>query len=352
MALAVSYPNQSYGTNKACSPMQNTVPKPIWLDYDIDMAPILARKVGIVGYGNQGRPHALNLRDSGCTVAVSGRSGSVRLAQAEADGFKTFDYTDITQWADVLMMMLPDDTMAEVISREFEPHLRSGQFIGFCHGLVIHEKWWQPPANLNVFMVAPKAQGRGVRNKYVAGSGVPGLVAVHQDICGETEALARAYAKAIGCARAGVMPTTFAEETICDLFSEQAVLCGGLTSLIKTAFETLVEAGFSPEVAYFECLYEVKLIADLLHERGITGMRQAISSTALYGDVTQGARIIDGHVRESMRQTLANITNGLFARAMQHEFLHGKPTLNTAVEADYHHGIEQTHRHLRNRAKF
>lgn len=326
--------------------------KPIWRDSDIDLQPLQERKVVVIGYGNQGRPQALNLRDSGMAVKIGVRPDSQKRAEAERDGFDVVSIPEALAWGDVIMLLLPDDVMAAVYTQQLAPYLRAGQSIGFGHGLVIHAGWVQPASDLNVFLVAPKAQGRGVREKYIAGNGVPGLVAVHQDPSGNTESIALAYAKAIGCGRVGVMQTTFAEETICDLFSEQAVLCGGLTSLIRTAFETLVEKGFSAEVAYFECLYEVKLIADLLHERGINGMRRGISSTALFGDISRGERIIDGHVRETMRQVLDEIVDGQFATEMKAEFGQGKPIIQNQLLRDDAHLLERTHRDLRVRLNF
>lgn len=328
------------------------MPKVIFQDSDIDLQPILSRKTVIVGYGNQGKPHALNLRDSGVTVKMGARPDSQKRADALADGFEVLPLPEALAWADVVMLAMPDDVMGNVYEQTLAPHLKAGQAVGFVHGLVIHEGWVKPKADLDVFMVAPKAQGRGVRNKYLVGMGVPGLYAVHQNPTGNAEKIAMAYAKALGCGRVGIMETTFAEEAICDLFSEQAVLCGGLTALIKTAFETLVERGFSPEVAYFECLYEVKLIADLLHERGITEMRKGISSTALYGDISRGERVIDGHVRETMRQVLDDIVSGQFSEAMRQEFAKGKPEINQAIAKDEQHLIERTHRDLHQRLKF
>lgn len=328
------------------------MPKVILRDNDIDLQPILDRKVVIVGYGNQGKPHALNLRDSGVQVKIGARTGSQKRMDALEDGFEVLSIPHALAWGDVIMLAMPDEVMGEVYEQTLAPYLKAGKAVGFVHGLVIHEGWVKPKTDLDVFMVAPKAQGRGVRNKYLAGSGVPGLYAVHQNATGEAEKIALAYAKALGCGRVGVMETTFAEETICDLFSEQAVLCGGLTSVIKTAFETLVEKGFSPEVAYFECLYEVKLIADLLHERGITGMRNGISSTALYGDISRGERVIDGHVRENMRQVLDEIVDGRFSEGMRREFANGKPEIRQAVARDEAHLIERTHRDLHQRLRF
>lgn len=332
--------------------MGSIMSKPILQESDIDLQPILDRRVAIVGYGNQGRPQALNLRDSGVVVKVGGRADSQKRATAFTDGFEALPLPEVLAWADVVVMALPDEVMGTVYAKAIAPYLSAGTALGFVHGLVIHEGWVQPKADLDVFLVAPKAQGLAVRNKYVAGGGVPGLYAVHQNATGQAKAIALAYAKAIGCARVGVMETTFAEEAICDLFSEQAVLCGGLTGLIKAAFDTLVDRGFSPEVAYFECLYEVKLIADLLHERGITGMRQGISSTALYGDISQGERIIDAHVRETMRQVLDEIVTGRFSQAMQREFAQGKPRIQQALWQDEAHCIERTHRDLRDRLNF
>jgi ketol-acid reductoisomerase len=328
------------------------MPKPIFRDNDIDLNPLLSKKVVIIGYGNQGRPHAMNLRDSGVTVKIGARPASRKKTQAQEDGFEVLSIPDSLAWADIVMLLMPDDVMADVYNEAIAPYMRKGQYLGFCHGLVIHAEWLKPDAGLNVFLAAPKGQGRGVRNKYLAGTGVPGLYGVHQDPSGDTQSIALAYLKALGCARVGVMPTTFAEETICDLFSEQTVLCGGLTSLVKTAFETLVERGFSEEVAYFECLYEVKLIADLLHERGINGMREAISSTALYGDLKRGDYVIDGHVRENMRVVLDNILSGQFACDMRSEFTNGKPFIRQQLLKDENHAIERTHRDLRERLHF
>lgn len=326
--------------------------KPILQDNDIDLSPLLSKRVAILGYGNQGRPQALNLKDSGIHVKIGARADGKKRLEAIQDGFEVLSISDAAQWADVIMMLMPDEVMADVYAQSVAPVLEAGKTLGFGHGLVIHERWIKPHQDINVFLVAPKAQGRGVRNKYLASSGVPGLYAVHQDFDGNTLAIALAYAKALGCARVGVMPTTFSEETISDLFSEQAVLCGGLTTLIKTAFETLVEKGFSPEIAYFECLYEVKLIADLLHEKGIGGMREGISSTALYGDITSGEAVIDSHVRENMRQVLGRIIDGRFSEAMRQEFAQGGPNIRETLLKDDQHLIERTHRDLRNRLHF
>lgn len=323
-----------------------TVTKTVYTDHDIDLSPLRLKKTVIIGYGNQGRPQALNLRDSQVRVSIGVREGSTKREQALADGFDVMPMAEAIEWADVVMCLLPDEVMGDVYERAVKPHLKPGQYLGFGHGLAIHAGWVRPEREINVFLVAPKGQGRGVRNKYTAGSGVPGFFAVHRDFSGDTQAVALAYARAIGCGRTGVFPTTFEEETVCDLFSEQAVLCGGLTRLITGAFETLVDAGYSEEAAYFECLYEVKLIADLLHEKGIAGMREGISSTALYGDIARGDWVIDGHVRENMRRVLGSIRSGEFVREMKREFDAGRPLINEHLLRDRSHRIEQAHRRL------
>lgn len=318
----------------------------ILYENDVSPAPLAHRTVALLGYGNQGRPQALNLRDSGINVIVGLRANSLYTEQAQADGFSVYSMKEACRQADVVMVLLPDEVMAQAYQEHMADQLRPGTYLGFGHGLAIHAGWIQPRADLNVFLVAPKAQGRGVRNKFVAGSGVPTLVGVHQDPSGETQGVALAYARALGAGRIGIFPTTFQEETECDLFTEQVVLCGGLSALIKAAYDTLIERGYSPDTAYFECLYEVKLIGDLLHERGIHGMRQGISSTALFGDISRGERIIDGHVRETMRQVLSEITSGRFAQEMRAEFEQGKPRITAKMAQDYHHPLEETHRRL------
>lgn len=323
----------------------------IFYDQDIDLVPLQQKNVAVIGYGNQGRPQALNLKDSGLNLKIGIRQESRYSGLAQADGFEVLSIEEAAQWADVLMLLLPDELMAAIYAQRIAPNLAPGKYLGFGHGLAIHAKWVAPKADTNVFLVAPKAQGRGVRNKFINGSGIPGLYSVHQDPSGNTLDITLAYAKGIGCGRIGILPTSFKEETECDLFSEQAVLCGGLTSLIKAAFETLVENGFSPVAAYFECLYEVKLIGDLLHERGITGMRKAISSTALFGDLTRGDRIIDGHVKANMQQVLEEITNNRFAQEMLEEFQAGKPLISERIEKDYYHPIEEMHRQLQQSLK-
>jgi ketol-acid reductoisomerase len=319
----------------------------VFKDPNVSLAPLQGNTVAIIGYGNQGKPQALNLRDSGINVIIGMRDTSAKKADALAEGFKVYDIPQAVQQSQVVILTLPDERMGQIYRESVEPHLKPGSYLGFSHGMGIHAGWVKPGADINVFLLAPKAQGRGVRNRYLEGSGVPGLVAVHQDPSGDTMAVALSYGKAIGCSRTGIIKTTFAHETVSDLFSEQTVLCGGLTQLIKTGYEVLVEAGFPPEVAYFECLYEVKLIADLIQEGGITFMRKKISSTALYGDVSQGQNVIDGHVKETMRQVLQNIQSGAFAEAFQEEVEHGKPLIRERLTQDEFHPIEETGRALR-----
>jgi ketol-acid reductoisomerase len=315
---------------------------------DISTEALTGRRIVLLGYGNQGRPQALNLKDSGLDVAVGLREGSGQCSQATADGLPVFSPEEACQWADVILFMMPDEAIPAAYEAYVLPAVadEKARYIGFAHGLCIASSWVVPDPRLGVFLVAPKAQGRGVRDKFLAGSGVPGLVAVHQDPSGDTEALALAYAAGIGCGRVGVFKTTFREETECDLFSEQVLLCGGLSAMITAAFDTLVEAGYSEEVAAFECLYEVKLLGDLLHERGIDGMRTAISPAARFGDVTRGERVIDGHVRENMRAVLAEIRSGQFAAELKADAEAGSPKVAAALEATQQHPLTQTYRRL------
>jgi ketol-acid reductoisomerase len=316
----------------------------LWRDADIDLTPLQGKNVGVLGYGNQGRPQALNLRDSGITLKVGLRPESPLHALTRQEGITSESIDAVCRWADVLMLLLPDESLASVYEQHIQPNFRPGGYIGLGHGMAIDAGWLRPDAKTNVFLVAPKAQGRGVRQKFVDGSGVPAMVCAHQDPSGDTLPIALAYAKAIGCGRAAVIETTMREETVCDLFSEQAVLCGGLSNLIRSAFDTLVEAGFSPEAAYIECLYEVKLIGDLLHDKGISGMREAISSTARFGDLSRGHKIIDGHVRENMRQVLDDITSGRFYNDIS---TMSGGALADIQERDRHHPIERTFHQLK-----
>lgn len=320
----------------------------LFQDSQISLAPLQDKTVAILGYGNQGEPQALNLRDSGIHVIIGSRSEQSEKAQkARSHGFVVKDLVQAASQAQVVMLMLPDEAMGKAYRQFIEPALNPEAYLGFSHGMAVHAGWITPRPEINVFLLAPKAQGRGVRNRYLEGSGVPGLVAVHQDPSGDTVDIALAYGKAIGCSRAGILKTTFAQETVSDLFSEQAILCGGLTQLIKTGFEVLVEAGYAPEVAYFECLYEVKLVADLIQEGGITFMRDKISSTARFGDLSQGEKVIDSHVKESMRQMLDRIQSGAFAEAFTQEVSAGCPMMQERMLQDFYHPIEETGRSLR-----
>ncbi|MEW6252290.1 MAG: ketol-acid reductoisomerase [Planctomycetota bacterium] len=310
------------------------------------------RRIAVVGYGSQGRAQALNLHDSGCDVVVGLRAGSA--ARAAADGLRVADIAkavgstaDGAGAANIVMLLIPDEQQPEAYATLIEPHLRPGAYLGFAHGFAIHFRRLVPGPQINVFMVAPKGIGPMVRRQYEAGGGVPALVAVHQDPSGDTRAVALAYAAAIGCGRAGVFETTFREETETDLFSEQAVLCGGLTALIRAGFETLVAAGYAPEVAYFECLHEVKLIAELIHARGIAGMRAMISNTAKYGDVTRGPRVIGPAVRDAMRAVLDDVRSGRFAEEWMAEYAAGSANLRRLLEQDAAHPIEDVGRRLR-----
>src|SRR3954447_17914777 len=285
----------------------------VWYEKDADPSLIQGRKVAGLGYGSQGHAHALNLRDSGVDVRVGLREGSASRAKAEGAGLRVLSIPDAAAEADLIMVLLADTDQSDVYERDIKQSLGSGDALFFAHGLNIRFGLIEPPAGVDVAMVAPKGPGPLVRRTYEEGGGVPSLVAVHQDASGKARDLALSYAHAIGATRAGVLATTFSEETETDLFGEQVVLCGGLTSLVQAGFETLVEAGYQPESAYFECLHELKLIVDLMYEAGIAGMRFSISDTAEYGDVTRGPRIINEQVRAEMKTILEEITSGKFA---------------------------------------
>jgi ketol-acid reductoisomerase len=305
------------------------------------------RVVAVLGYGTQGRAHALNLRDSGCSVVVGQRPGGARHQLAVSDGFTPIDIAAAVPTAELLIYALPDETAPAVHADEIGPRLRAGQTIGFLHGFNIHYNRIVPPPDIDVILLAPKGQGRAVRSEYVAGRGVPALVAVAQDASGSALRTALGWAAGIGSHHAGILETTFQHETETDLFGEQAVLCGGLTALIKAGFDTLVEAGYPPELAYFECCHEVKLIADLIYDLGITGMRARISSTARFGDLTRGPRVVSPQVREDMRRILAEVRSGAFAREFIAESSAGQPRTRELTEADRVHPIEQIGQELR-----
>jgi ketol-acid reductoisomerase len=300
----------------------------IYYDTDADLSIIQAKKVAIIGYGSQGHAHALNLKDSGVDVAVGLPETSRSRAKAQAAGLAVKTVADAAAWADVVMLLVPDTTQAALYREAIAPHLTAGKTLMFAHGFNIRFGTIQPPAGVDVSMIAPKSPGHRVRELYVEGGGTPALLAVHQDASGKARATALSYGKALGVTRAGVLETTFAEETETDLFGEQAVLCGGVSALVKAAFETLVQAGYQPEIAYFECLHELKLIVDLMYRGGLNYMRYSVSDTAEHGDYTGGPRLISDETRAEMRRMLAEVQDGTYAKAWIAENEKGRPWFN------------------------
>ncbi len=317
-----------------------------YYDKDANLDLLKNKTICIMGYGSQGHAHANNLRDSGMNVIIGVRKGG-SWKKAEEAGFKVMPPADAAKEADIIMILLPDELQADVYREEIGPNMRSGTYLAFAHGFNIHFGQIVPPSDINVFMVAPKGPGHLVRSEYRKGSGVPCLLAVHQDPSGDTREIGLAYASAIGGGRAGILETTFREETETDLFGEQVVLCGGLTALIQAAYETLIEAGYAPEMAYFECLHEVKLITDLIYEGGIANMRYSISNTAQYGDLTRGPRVINDSVKAEMKKILGEIQSGQFAREWILECRAGKPVFNALTKKGEAHPIEEVGRRLR-----
>jgi len=319
----------------------------VFYDDDADLSIIQGKKVAVIGYGSQGHAHSLSLRDSGVEVVVGLKEGSKSRAKAEEQGLEVKTPAEASAWADVIMVLAPDTAQRKIYAESIAPNLSAGKALFFGHGLNIRFELIKPPAEVTVAMVAPKGPGHLVRRQYVDGKGVPCLVAVEQDPTGEGLALALSYAKAIGGARAGVIKTTFKEETETDLFGEQAVLCGGTAALVQTGFEVLTEAGYAPEIAYFECLHELKLIVDLMYEGGIARMRYSVSDTAEYGDYSRGPRVIDSRVKDEMRKILGEIRSGEFAAEWVAEDDNGRPNFTKWREEGAAHPIEDTGRKLR-----
>jgi len=319
----------------------------VFYDQTIDRTLLLSKKIAVVGFGSQGYGQSLNLKESGATVKVALRSDSPSNAKAAAAGLETLPLESVTDWADVIMFLIPDVQHGPVYQQYFEGRLKPGQALVFSHGFSVHYGEVVPPTDVDVFLIAPKSPGHLVRSEYQRDRGVPSLFAVYQDATGQARELALGYAACLGSGRAGVIETTFKDETETDLFGEQAVLCGGATALVKAGFETLIEAGYPPELAYFECLHELKLIVDLMYEGGLEDMRYSISDTARYGDVTRGPRIVTEGTKAAMKQVLTDIQSGRFAQEWMAEYRAGQPELKKLVEADRQHPLEVTGRKLR-----
>jgi len=316
----------------------------MYYDDDADLDLLRGKTVAVIGFGSQGHAHALNLRDSGVEVVVGLRPGSGSAERAAEAGLAVLATGDAAARGDLVMILTPDEHQAELFRDQIAPGLRDGNALLFAHGFSVHFGQVVAPPTVDVLMVAPKGPGHLVRRTYAEGAGTPGLLAVAQDASGRARDLGLAYAKGIGCTRAGVIETTFAEETETDLFGEQCVLCGGVTELVRAGFDTLVEAGYQPELAYFECLHELKLIVDLMYEKGISGMRYSISNTAEYGDMTRGPRVIDDETRAEMRRILAEIQSGAFAREWLLENRVGRPAFNALARRGAEHPIEEVGR--------
>ncbi len=324
----------------------------MYYENDADLSVLEDKTVGIIGYGSQGHAHALNLMDSGLNVKVGLYEGSKSWDKAESAGLTVGLVADVARDSDVIMVLIPDTSQAQVYGESIRPHLDPGKTLMFAHGFNIHYKTILPPPGIDVSMVAPKAPGHRMREVFVRGSGVPGLLAIHQDESGRARDIGLAYARGIGCTRAGVLDTTFEEETETDLFGEQVVLCGGVTALIKAAFETLTEAGYQPASAYFEVMHELKLIVDLLYQGGMEYMRYSVSDTAEYGDYSRGPMLIDAHVKENMKKILTAIQDGSFAREWIAENDEGRPTFDRLRRENAEHPIEKVGAELRGMMSF
>jgi ketol-acid reductoisomerase len=319
----------------------------VYYDKDADLSVIKGKKIAIIGYGSQGHAHANNLKDSGLSVVVGLREGSSSRSKAEASGLQVANISDAVAMADVIMILAPDEKQAELYKNEIEPNLKAGASLAFAHGFNIHFGYIKPADDMDVFMVAPKGPGHLVRSTYTQGGGVPSLIAVAQDATGNAKNIALAYASANGGGRAGIIETSFREETETDLFGEQAVLCGGATELVRAGFETLTEAGYAPEMAYFECLHELKLIVDLMYEGGIANMRYSISNTAEYGDLTRGPRVVTDNTRAEMKKILGEIQSGEFAKEWMDENANGCGNFYELREKGEKHPIEEVGAKLR-----
>ena len=319
----------------------------VYYDKDADLNVIKSLKISIIGFGSQGHAHAMNLNDSGANVTIGLREGSTSASKAKDAGLNVKSIEDATSDADVVMILAPDEYQADLYKESIEPNLKPSAAVAFAHGFNIHYKQIVPADSHDVFMIAPKSPGHLVRSTFVNGKGVPTLIAIHNNTSGKAKDIALAYASAIGGGRAGIIETDFKEETETDLFGEQAVLCGGVTALILAGFETLVDAGYAPEMAYFECLNELKLIVDLMYEGGMTDMRYSISNTAEYGDLTKGPFLIDDHVKAKMKLVLADVQNGKFANDFVSEIKSGSPEFNRLRKEGSEHLIESTGKKLR-----
>jgi len=324
----------------------------IYYEKDAPIDALKGKRVAVIGYGSQGHAHSQNLRDSGINVAVAELEGTNNFKLAVEHGFTPGDIKTAMAEATLIIVTVPDEMQAKVYNEQIAPNLVAGQTLGFCHGFNIHFKYIVPPKDVNVVMIAPKGPGHLVRSEFVKGGGVPNLVAVEQDATGDALKIALAWGNGIGGTRAGILQTTFKEETETDLFGEQCVLCGGLTSLIKAGFETLVEAGYQPEIAYFECMHEVKLIVDLMHQGGMSYMRYSISNTAEYGDLTRGPRIITGQTKAEMKKILSEVTSGTFAKEWVNEYNSGLKKFNKLYEKDHNCQLETVGRELRKMMKW
>ena len=324
----------------------------IYYEKDAPIDALKGKKVAVIGYGSQGHAHSQNLRDSGIEVAIAELEGTDNFKLAQEHGFKPGDIASAMNGAALIIVTLPDEAQAKVYETQIAPNLKPGQTLGFCHGFNIHFKYIVPPKDVNVVMIAPKGPGHLVRSEYEKGGGVPNLIAVEQDATGDARNIALAWANGIGGARAGIIETTYKEETETDLFGEQVVLCGGLTALIKAGFETLVEAGYQPEIAYFECMHEVKLIVDLMYQGGLSYMRYSISNTAEYGDLTRGPRIVTEETKAEMKKILGEITSGAFAKEWVSEYQGGMKQFHELYEKDHRSKLETVGRQLRKMMKW